>query len=253
MCHRLVFTSGCASCFFAWQDSLAIAEPKTKAPSPALATSVAELVGGPPQGIVCPSPPPPPSLPDTVPFVVNLEEPNEDVLPSGPQAPQQHLPDVPSLTPPPSPRPVGAPSACASPAPSPAAIRSLTVSPGSSSASWSVVPPVAPSPVPPALSSFGPCSRWSHGSISASYRPRGFDLPGALPSLSATFLVPSFRPAPRVDLPLQELAKDLINGITLPKLLSPKLRTNEETPEILNMSRRTRVPLEERAGECLGL
>ena len=156
----------------------------------------------PPARHCLPFPPPPPSLPDTVPFVVNLEEPNEDVLPSGPQAPQQHLPDVPSLTPPPSPRPVGAPSACASPAPSPAAIRSPTVSPGSSSASWSVVPPVAPSPVPPALSSFGPCSRWSHGSISASYRPRGFDLPGASPSLPATFLVPSFRPAPRVDLPL---------------------------------------------------
>ena len=72
--------------------------------------------------------------------------------------------------------------------------RALPLPPGRS--------PVAPSPVPPALSSFGPCSRWSHGSISASYRPRGFDLPGASPSLPATFLVPSFRPAPRVDLPL---------------------------------------------------
>ena len=49
----------------------------------------------------------------------------------------------------------------------------------------------------------------------------------------------------------QELAKDLISGIALPKLLSPKFRTNEETPEILNMSRRTRVPLEERAGKFI--
>ena len=130
------------------------------------------------------------------------EEPGPDLGSPGSQALPVQPPDMAISSPAPTPNPGGAPSLSASPVSRPAVIRSPAVSPGSSSASWSVVPPMAPPPGPLPSGPFGPCSRWCRGSLSPCYRPRGFGLAVASPSLPATFQLPSFRPAPRVDCPL---------------------------------------------------
>ena len=184
------------------QDSVAIAEPVPKAsgigPLPAFTASAP----GPSQDSLAFPPHPPPSLPDTLPFFVDLEGSGHDLHSHISPAPVPPHPDT--TTPPRSPQThlVRPASFSASPLPASALIRSPTVSPGASSASWSFVPPVAPPPsmLPPA--SFGPCSRWCRGPLSQSYRPRGFGEPLASPCLPASFILPSFRPAPRVDYPL---------------------------------------------------
>ena len=148
---------------------------------------------------------PPPSVPhslaDTLPFVVDLE--NHDV------SPHAHPPLTGDVQPPPLASPPPSPSfsvarPCllhpSSPSVRSAVARSPGPSPGTSSASWSIVPPVS-SPGSVSASVFAPRSRWQDGTLSASYRPRGFG------SMLAHIAVPpppppsSFRPAPRVDMP----------------------------------------------------
>ena len=148
---------------------------------------------------------PPPSVPhslaDTLPFVVDLE--NHAV------SPHAHPPLTGDCQPPPLASPPPSPSfsvarPCllhpSSPSVRSAVARSPGPSPGTSSASWSIVPPVS-SPGSVSASVFAPRSRWQHGTLSASYRPRGFG------SMVAHIAVPpppppsSFRPAPRMDMP----------------------------------------------------
>ena len=148
---------------------------------------------------------PPPSVPhslvDTLPFVVDLE--NHDV------SPHAHPPLTGDVQPPPLASPPPSPSfSVARPCllrPSSPSVRSAVArapgpSPGTSSASWSLVPPVF-SLGSVSASVFAPRSRWQDGTLSASYRPRGFG------SMEADIAVPpppppfSFRPAPRVDMP----------------------------------------------------
>ena len=148
---------------------------------------------------------PPPSVPhslvDTLPFVVDLE--NHVV------SPHTHPPLTGDVQPPPLASPPPSPSfsvarPCllhpSSPSVRSAVARSPGPSPGTSSASWSLVPPVF-SLGSVSASVFAPRSRWQDGTLSASYRPRGFG------SMEAHIAVPpppppfSFRPAPRVDMP----------------------------------------------------
>ena len=181
------------------QDSVAIAEPTPKASGIGPMSASAAIAPGPSQDALAFPPHPPPSLPDTLPFFVDLEESGHDLRSHISLAPVPPHPDT--VTPPLSPQThlVRPASFSASPVPASALIRSPTVSPGASSASWSFVPPVAPPPSMLPSASFGPCSRWCRGSLSLSYRspwPPRASLRLSSCRLSARHLgwIPRFRP-----------------------------------------------------------
>ena len=144
----------------------------------------------------------PPSLADTQPFIVDLEN-----QASSPDVQHSHAAAAQLASfaaPPPCPSHSSTrPLVLQPPSPS---VRSLAArspgrSPGASSASWSMHVPPLSLPGPLSAPSFAPRSRWHAGSISSSYRPRGFGLLPASPAAPPSPPPPSFRPALRVDLP----------------------------------------------------
>ena len=185
------------------QDLVAIVAPSEEAAVPwPLPSGTASAPNDTPE---LPAPPPslPPSLADTQPFVVDLD--NQAASPHAHPPLSGDVQLALFASPPPSPSNSG-PRPCllhpSSPSVRSAVARSPGPSPGTSSASWSVVPPLALTGSASA-SAFAPRSRWLDGTLSAAYRPRGFG-----PTMTHHAVPPPpppslFRPAPRIDLPVQ--------------------------------------------------